>query len=62
MNTKPEENKTANENQPRDNDTMQDLPIRTLTEGEADYAEEIKGGIKKATLFVRKSGGGSEDY
>lgn len=56
MNTKPEENKTANENQQHDADAMQDLTIQTLNEADADYAEEIKGG-PKAILHIRKAGG-----
>ncbi|MGE0126830.1 MAG: hypothetical protein AB7U82_01905 [Blastocatellales bacterium] len=61
MNTKTEDNNVINENQPQDANAMQDLPIQTLTESEADYAEEIKGG-KKAILTVRKSGGDQLDY
>jgi len=52
----------SNETRPNDAGALQDLSIPTLTEAEADYAEEIKGGIKKATLTVRKSGGDQQEY
>jgi hypothetical protein len=50
------------------------LPIQTLNEADADYAEEIKGGldyteevesgivIKKAILTVRKAGSDRSEY
>jgi len=60
MNTKPEENKTANENQQHDAGAIQDLTIQTLNEADADYAQEIKGG-KKANLTVRKAGGEQQE-
>ena len=62
MNAKLENDNLTNGNQSHDGGALQDLPIQTLNEADADYAEEIKGGIKKAILTVRKSGGDQGEY